>query len=108
MYVFHISLEVSSVNRTKVVRAIRSITGSTLVQPGCRRFCLYCDVDNDDSLILIEEWDSQDAFNDHIRSDDFRIILSLMDSSKKTPEVAIHEVSNTAGLDLVKQLRTAQ
>lgn len=105
MYLLHLTLEVSYVNHAKVVQAIHSITGLTSVQPGCSKFGLYCDVDNDDALILVEEWESREALHKHIQSDDFRVILSLMDSAEKPPALAIHEVSSTAGLDFVEQLR---
>ena len=108
MFVVNLLLTVLPANRVKVVRAVRSITGPTLAQPGCRKFGLYCDVDNDDAIILVEEWESREALNKHIQSDDFRVILSLMDSAEKPPELAIHEVSSTAGLDFVEQLRTVQ
>ena len=108
MFVVYLNLTVSSVNRAKVINAVRSMTGTILVQPGCSKFGLYCDVENDDALILVQQWDSREALQEHIRSDDFRIILSLMDLAEKSPELAIHDVSNTAGLDLVEQLRKVQ
>ncbi len=105
MVVVHLHLTVSSANRAKVVNAVRSMAGPTTVQSGCCKFGLYCSVDNDDALVLVEEWDSREALQKHIQSDDFRIILSLMDSAEEQPELVIHEVSSTAGLDFVEQLR---
>lgn len=104
MFVVHLCLTVAFENRAKVVEAVQSITGPTLVQLGCRKFCLYSDVNNDDVLILLEMWDSREALYKHIRSDDFRIILSLMDSAVEPPDFAIHDVSNTNGMEFVEQL----
>ena len=48
MIVVHLYLSVSHANRTKIVDAVRSVHGPISVQPGCRKFSLFCDVDNDD------------------------------------------------------------
>jgi len=106
MFVVHLYLTVSPANRLKVVSAVRSTSGRTSAKPGLLKYGLYCDVDNDDALILVEEWESTEELHRYIRSDDFRIILSLMDLAEEAPEINIHEVSSTAGLDLVGKLRT--
>ena len=108
MIVVHLYLSVSHANRTKIVDAVRSVHGPISVQPGCRKFSLFCDVDNDDALILVEEWDSHEALQKHIQSEDFRVILSLIDHAEKEPEFAIHEVSNTSGLEFLDRSRTHQ
>jgi hypothetical protein len=52
-----------------------------------------------------EQWDSEEALNDHIRSDLYRRVLAAMEFSKQPPEIIFHFTSHTKGFELVEALR---
>jgi quinol monooxygenase YgiN len=97
-------VEIPAAKRADVIRVFDSLIGPTSVQPGCISVKLYSDVNNDDDLMLIEEWNSQKDLERHIRSDDFRKILAVMDLAAKPPEISFQTISSTAGFDLVEKL----
>jgi len=54
---------------------------------------------------LTEQWESEEALHEHIRSDLYRHLLAAMELSKQPPEVMFHYFSETKGFELVEELR---
>ena len=75
---------------------------------GCLSFCLYWDIEDANSLILIEEWDNSDNFRGYLHSDYYRIILLLIELSEEPADMRISRVSNVRGIDLVEEVRLGE
>jgi quinol monooxygenase YgiN len=104
MIVVTLLLKVASAKRADVITLFESFIGPVSVQPGCLSVNLYSNTSNAD-LLLIEEWDSHMNLERHIRSDNFRKILALMDMADEKPEITFQAVSSTKGLEFVEKLR---
>lgn len=105
MIVFILSLKVSPSIRKEVVSVFDTIAGSTSVKPGCKKVRLYSDVDDDDDLLLIEEWESMPDLERHVASNEFRKIMAIMDMAMEPPGVSFNSVSSTMGFELVEKIR---
>jgi quinol monooxygenase YgiN len=55
--------------------------------------------------MLMVEWESQEALEQHIQSDEFRKILEVMELAGRTPEIRFCTISDSAGFELVEALR---
>jgi len=53
----------------------------------------------------VEEWESQADLDKHIRTDDFRKILAVMDISNEPPEIKFNTVSKTVGMEFIERIR---
>ncbi len=106
MVIFTLHLEVAPSERLSVLKTIHAIIGPTSVQKGCLHCGLYSNSQNDDELILLEKWKSQQDLEKHVRSDDFRKILTVMEAAKKKPEISFITVESKAGLELVEKIRS--
>ena len=105
MLVVILRIKVASRHRSEIVDLIRPIIGPTEAQPGCLYNRLYCETDDDDSLVLLQEWRSQDDVDEFIRSDHFKRLLAAMDLASQRPEISFNRVSSKAGLELVEKIR---
>ena len=105
MVILTLSLIVSPADRKNAVSIFETIAGSTSVKPGCKRVMFCSDVNNDDNLMLIEEWDSMEEAEQHIGSEEFRKIMAIMDMAVEPPEILFHSVSSTMGFELVEKVR---
>ena len=56
--------------------------------------------------MYVEEWESRENLERHIKSDPYRIILSLMELSGEPPEIKINTISKTEGLEAIEAIRT--
>ena len=104
MIVASLLLKVAAAKRADVISLFDSFIDPVSVQPGCLSVNLYSNTNNDD-LLLIEEWDSHMNLERHIRSDNFRKILAVIDMADERPEITFRAVSSTEGLELVEKLR---
>jgi quinol monooxygenase YgiN len=91
--------------KAEVIVLFDSYVGPVSVHPDCRKANLYSNITTHYDFLLLEEWDSQRALQDHIRSDDFLKILAIMDLASKPPELRFHTVSSVEGFELVEELR---
>ena len=81
-------------------------TGPTKVQPGCISCGFYQDLDDPDAILFMEEWESRESLDHHIKSESYRIILSLLELSGEPPKIKINTVSKTEGLEAIEALRS--
>ena len=92
-------------HRNDAVRTLRSAIGPTKSKPGCLASNLYIHIDNDDDLLLIEKWESQAHLDNHIHSEQFRLLLETIELGKEEPLVEVHSITSTTGLEDVMNRR---
>jgi quinol monooxygenase YgiN len=86
-------------------RALRALLSPTRVEPGCLSCHLYEDVEQPDALTLVEEWATPADVDRRLRSDSYRQLLQLMESSQRPPEVLFRVIADTRGLEAVQEAR---
>jgi quinol monooxygenase YgiN len=65
-------------NRRELCLTISSLIERIRSEKGCRAFAFYGEVENQNSLILIGEWDTIDAWENHLNSDNFAVLLGSL------------------------------
>jgi quinol monooxygenase YgiN len=105
MLIVILRLSVPPHTTSHVIDLFESYRGPVSVQPGCRSIHLYSHFAKSGDFMLMEEWNSPDALYNHVRSDDFRKVLALMDLAATAPDLSFLTVSSARGFDLVEELR---
>ena len=105
MIIVSLRIRVSHEKRKDFMNSARLILGPTRIQPGCISCRLYQDLDEPDAVFLVEEWESRKKLDRHFNSDQYRIILSLMEASDQFPDIKISTVSKTEGLEAIEAVR---
>ena len=103
-HVLTIRLTADKALRSSMIDTLRGIAGPTRVHPGCRRLGVYLAADNPEELTLIEEWETLEAMTAHLRSRDFRAVLSVIDLSKRAPEIRLDSVTSTEGIECLTEM----
>ena len=67
MVVVILRIKAASMNRAEIVNLIQPIIGPTEAQPGCLLCRLNSETNDDDALLLLQEWRSQKELNEFIR-----------------------------------------
>jgi quinol monooxygenase YgiN len=105
MIVFMMRVTAPAEKRNEMLHALRTFLAPMSVRPGCHGCRLYQDADDENVLTCIEEWESREQLDRHVRSEEYRTLLSVMDMSTVEPEVRFDTVVRTAGLDLIEDTR---
>ncbi len=104
MILVTLPLKVTPEKRSGVIGLFELFIGPVSVQPGCLSVNLYSNTSTN-HLLLIEEWDSHTNLDRHIRSEQFRTILAIMDMADERPEISFRTISSTQDFELVRELR---
>jgi quinol monooxygenase YgiN len=106
MIIVTLRIKVPGSRRKEFLDSARLILGPTKVQPGCISCRLYQDLNDPNTAFYVEEWESREHLEHHIKSDKYRIILSLMELSEEAPEIRLRNISETEGLEAIEALRS--
>ena len=91
--------------RDEIVGALRWLAGPVRAHRGGAGCRVLQDLDDEDALVLVEEWTSRRAFERHLRSGDYRRLLALAELAAEPPEIRFDRVAERRGLDLVAEVR---
>ncbi len=106
MIIATLRIKVPGERRKDFLDAARLILEPTKVQPGCTSCGFYQDVDDPDAILFVEEWESRESLDHHIKAEPYRILLSLMELSVEPPEIKLNTISKTEGLEAIEVLRS--
>ena len=90
--------------RSDLLEAMRGMLEPARVERGCLSYRLYEDIEDRNTFVLVEEWKTQKDLESHIRTDNQRQLLALMDLLSEQPQFRFNTVSHTAGLELIEDV----
>ena len=104
----HVSLKVvlPAKRRPEALRIIRSLLGPVSAAPGCLNCGFYTDAQDENVLCYVEDWETEKDLQRHIRSDDYRKFLALIDLSSEPPDLKFHKVAQTFGIEYLSLVRS--
>ena len=88
-------IKVRPEKRKELSQTLHSIVKQVKKEGGCRQAGFYQDIENENDLIVIEEWATQKDSDDHLRSDIFTVILGAGCLMHGPPKVIIHTVNRS-------------
>lgn len=98
-------IPVSARNKSEVTRLLRSLIEPTRVETGCTDCRLYQEQKNPNVLAWVEEWQTREDLDQHLRSPAFTKILAALDMADTQPEIRFDTVVETSGMQLIEEAR---
>ena len=92
-------------NQDDALAILCSMAERTRVESGCIACRIYQDVQEDNSIMLDEIWKSEEDLNRHLRSDEYRNVLFVMEMSVKKPEIRFEDIISTSGMEIIEKAR---
>ncbi len=106
MIITTIRMTVPYEKRQEMLQTISTLAGTVRKECGCRACDFFIDTENADTFLLMEEWDTQYDFDRHVRNAAFSALLGVLTLLIKRPDVRINTISETAGMEMIKAVRT--
>ena len=103
-----VRLAISSQHRSEVFRILRVFMGHAAAKTGCAAFWLSQDPNNPEVLTICSQWVTRADLDQHVRSAEYRLLLTIIDLSVAPPEISFDDLVHLGGLDLVQALRAPQ
>jgi quinol monooxygenase YgiN len=92
-------MKVRPEKRKELWQTLQSIVAQIRKENGCVNSNFYQNAENENNIVLIEEWETQKTWDDHLRSDIFMILMGAGSLLSRPPEIMIHTVSHSSELE---------
>lgn len=106
MILVRISMNVLPHKQKEVMQTLLSMIESVGKEKGCLGYNVFCDMENNHVFNLIEEWETREDLECHIRSERFGVLLGTKSLLVRPSEMKIHTVSFSEGAEVVDILRS--
>ncbi len=100
-----ITMNVIIEKRTEVMQTLLSMIEPTENERGCLSCHVFRDIEDENVFSLIEEWQTREDLDDHIRSDRFSVLLGTKSLLCEPQQIEIHTVSQSEGMDVIHATR---
>jgi quinol monooxygenase YgiN len=96
-----IKMNVRSEKRSELTQTIASLIGSIRKDKGCKRCDFYQSMEDENELMLLEEWDTPENLQSHMKSGRFRVLRGTTSLLQKPYAMTFHTVSPQAGMEYI-------
>ena len=91
--------------RKELLQTVQALTQSIRRVKGCMNCSACQDIENKNSLLLLEAWETQQDLDHYLRSDLFTVLLGAKNLMSEPLEITFNTVSFTEGMEAVKTAR---
>jgi len=106
MIVVRITMKVLPEKQKELVQTILSMIGPMEKEAGCLSYALFCNIEDKNLLNLLEEWQTRKDLDRHLRSEMFSVLLGTKSLLCDSPQMQIHTVSHSEGMETVNAVRS--
>jgi quinol monooxygenase YgiN len=89
-------MKVLPVKRRELLQTLNSIAKQVRNESGCLKAVVFQNVEDDNELLLIEEWTSQKDSDAHLDSDLFTVLRGAGGLMLQPPEIVINAVDQSS------------
>lgn len=99
-----IKLELSPEKREQALDALGAMVEPIRAKSGCQRCGIYQGIE-DGSIIFGQIWKDKPTLYTHLRSELYRNILEIVETSDSEPVIKYFTITNTEGIEIVESAR---
>jgi quinol monooxygenase YgiN len=105
MILVTIKIDVRSAKQKELAQTLSALATRVRKEAGCVSSAFYSEVENENSLCVIEEWATQPELDAHLRSDNFAVLRGAVKLLNGPAEMRFHSVSQTLGEEALAAAR---
>jgi quinol monooxygenase YgiN len=91
--------------RREILDILRNAECVVRIKTGCLGASVYPKKFEEEVILYLEQWDSRENFERHVRSSQFDHILAALDLARDPPEIEFFENDGPGGMALVEAIR---
>lgn len=98
-------ITVSSANRSELFQTVLTLLTPVMNEKGCLSSRFYLDTADSNSAMLVEEWDTQEDWDNHLQSRDCAVFLGAVKVLCRPASVEFKLLSYLAGIEAITAAR---
>ena len=95
-----VKMNVRPMKCLELKQTLLALSGPTRKDKGCLSHNVFQDIEDDNSITLVGQWESRKDFDDHMGSDRFTVLMGTRSLLSCPPEITINTVSHSSELEL--------
>lgn len=99
-----IRMKIYPAKRLELSQTITSLVDSMITEPGCRRLNFCQNVENENELYLLEEWENQEMLKNHLISELFKVLRGAMNMLLEAWEMEFFTLFHPSGIEKMLQM----
>ncbi len=92
--------------RKEARRILGSLIERIKLEEGCLGCSLYQDALDKGTLMFEEVWANEISFQKHLRSDEFRTVLIVVEMASAPPTIRFDRITHSAGMATIESMRS--
>lgn len=106
MIIVRIILDGLKDKQLELTQTLLSLIEPVGKETGCKSYSVFCDIHDKNRFWLMEEWETRENLDRHIKSHRFGVLLGTKTLLRKPLAVDIYSVSHLQGMAVIKAVRT--
>ena len=106
MIVVKIILNVLADKQLEITQTLVSLIEPVGREKGCKGCSVFCDIQDKNRFCLIEEWQTSEDLDLHIKSHMFGVLLGTKPLLSESLDIRIYTVSHLQGMEAIDEVRT--
>ena len=90
----------------EALKILSSMAEQCRDEPGCHRCHVYRDLLEKNVLMLEEVWRDTEDLDRHLRSDEYRNLLLILETALQQPEIRFDTISLSTGIETIERARS--
>ncbi|UCD33871.1 MAG: antibiotic biosynthesis monooxygenase [Desulfobacterales bacterium] len=95
MIIARITMDVRPEKRKEFMQTLLSLIEPTRQEKGCRGYHVFQNIEDENFVSIIGEWETREDLNRHVRSDRFGILLGTKSLLKEKKRIQIYTISHS-------------
>ena len=92
--------------REDALRILRSLAEQSRLQHGCISSRIYGDLEEENVIMIEEMWQSREDLERHLRSEEYRNLLLVVELALEFPDIKFNSISNSTGIETIEKIRS--
>jgi len=103
LYRYQLKLAVAATKRDEFVDSLRFLSSDICAEDKCLDFSLYRDLQKKDAYIVLAEWKTRQAMEDHFKGKNFSVLIGATKVLGEAFEISIDETLEKGSYRFARQ-----
>ena len=105
MIIVRITMNALADKHLEVTQTLLSLIEPVGKEKGCKNYNIFCDIHDKNHFCLIEEWETRENLDHHIRSCRFGVLLGIKPLLQEPMHIRIYTISQSQGMGAIEAIR---
>ena len=98
-------MEIPQQKSNEVLAILRPVVDLCEVDCACISCRIYRDLLDTSAVLLMQEWNTEEDLERHLRSNEYRNLLMALELALKRPEIRFDRIARSTGIETIEKAR---